>query len=577
MSEEINVEENKEGKSTFVEEARKETVGENLEAFLKDFNWDEHQQGAGVSDDDYDPKAFEKLVAENFVQMHDEDVTEGQILRITDRDAIIDIGSKSEGIISLNEFRYNQDLKVGDKVDVLIDRIEDATGQLVLSHKKARMIRAWECINKAYEKGDIINGYVKCKTKGGMIVEVLGIEAFLPGSQIDMKPIRDYDQYVGNTMEFKVVKINQEFKNIVVSHKALIEADIAEQKREIIAQLEKGQVIEGVVKNLTNYGVFVDLGGVDGLVHITDISWNRIASPSEVLELDQKVKVVILDFDEEKTRIQLGMKQLEQHPWDLLDENIKEGIIPARYNSTRLLGKPLLDILGKPMIQHVYERAIQSLDRLVVATDDKRVFDVAKGFGAEVVMTSPSHINGTSRCYEALQRCQDKSTEIFDIVINIQGDEPMLVPFQIEELKASVKGVQDFHIGTLVKKITKKEGLFDPSECYVVFNHRYEALYFSRATIPFLINIPREEWFFKQVFYKHVGLYAYSGQSLKDIVSLPPSRLEMAESLEQNRWIENGMKINVGITEYESFSVDTKEDLKRVILEMEKQHKKSKK
>ena len=249
----------------------------------------------------------------------------GTITHITDREAIIDINAKSEGVISLNEFRYNPDLQVGDTVDVLIDIREDKNGQLVLSHRKARTIKAWENVNEAHDKEEVVTGYVKCRTKGGMIVDVFGIEAFLPGSQIDVKPIRDYDQYVGKTMEFKVVKINQEFKNVVVSHKALIEADIEEQKKEIISQLEKGQVLEGVVKNITSYGVFIDLGGVDGLVHITDLSWSRINHPNEVVDLDQKLNVVILDFDDNKSRIQLGIKQLEKHPWDALGDEIKIG------------------------------------------------------------------------------------------------------------------------------------------------------------------------------------------------------------------------------------------------------------
>ncbi len=252
-------------------------------------------------------------------------MVDGIVVFVTDRDAIIDINAKSEGVISLNEFRYNPGLKVGDKVEVLIDVREDSTGQLILSHRKARTIKAWERVNKAHDEGTIVNGFVKCRTKGGMIVDVFGIEAFLPGSQIDVKPIRDYDVYVDKTMEFKVVKINHEFKNVVVSHKALIEADIEEQKKEIIGQLEKGQVLEGVVKNITSYGVFVDLGGVDGLVHITDLSWSRINHPNEIVELDQKLNVVILDFDENKSRIQLGLKQLSSHPWDSLGEAVKVG------------------------------------------------------------------------------------------------------------------------------------------------------------------------------------------------------------------------------------------------------------
>jgi small subunit ribosomal protein S1 len=294
------------------------------EKFLAEFNWHNYEEGIDPIDDDR-LEEFEKLVAENFVDTLDNEVVMGTVVHMTDRDAIIDINAKSEGVVSLNEFRYNPDLKVGDKVEVLIDVREDATGQLVLSHRKARTIRAWDRVNEAHADGTVVTGFVKCRTKGGMIVDVFGIEAFLPGSQIDVKPIRDYDMYVGKTMEFKVVKINQEFKNVVVSHKALIEADIEEQKREIIAQLEKGQVLEGVVKNITSYGVFVDLGGVDGLVHITDLSWSRINHPNEIVELDQKLNVVILDFDEDKTRIQLGLKQLKPHPWDALGEELKVG------------------------------------------------------------------------------------------------------------------------------------------------------------------------------------------------------------------------------------------------------------
>jgi len=294
------------------------------ETFLKDFNWHNYQEGIDPIDDGK-LEEFEKLVADNFVDTLNDEVVDGEVVFITDRDAIIDINAKSEGVISLNEFRYNPGLKVGDKVEVLIDVREDATGQLILSHRKARTIKAWERVNKAHDEGTIVNGFVKCRTKGGMIVDVFGIEAFLPGSQIDVKPIRDYDVYVDKTMEFKVVKINHEFKNVVVSHKALIEADIEEQKKEIIGQLEKGQVLEGVVKNITSYGVFVDLGGVDGLVHITDLSWSRINHPNEIVELDQKLNVVILDFDENKSRIQLGLKQLSKHPWDSLGEEVKVG------------------------------------------------------------------------------------------------------------------------------------------------------------------------------------------------------------------------------------------------------------
>ena len=294
------------------------------EDFLQNFNWESYENGIDAVEGN-ELKEFEDLVSKTFISTDDEEVVEGVVVRITDRDAIVDINAKSEGVISLNEFRYNPNLKVGDKVEVLIDVREDKNGQLVLSHRKARTIKAWDRVIAAHETGEIVNGFVKCRTKGGMIVDVFGIEAFLPGSQIDVKPIRDYDQYVNKTMEFKVVKINHEFKNVVVSHKALIEADIEEQKKEIIGQLEKGQVLEGVVKNITSYGVFIDLGGVDGLIHITDLSWSRINHPSEVLELDQKLNVVILDFDDEKTRIQLGLKQLNAHPWDALDANLQVG------------------------------------------------------------------------------------------------------------------------------------------------------------------------------------------------------------------------------------------------------------
>ena len=291
---------------------------------LSNFDWHNYEEGIDEVDDKQ-IKEFEKLVEENFVETLTNNVVEGTVVHMTDREAIIDINAKSEGVISLNEFRYNPGLKVGDTVEVLIDIREDATGQLILSHRKARVIKAWERVNDAHDTGEIVNGFVKCRTKGGMIVDVFGIEAFLPGSQIDVKPIRDYDQYVNKTMEFKVVKINHEFKNVVVSHKALIEADIELQKKEIIKQLEKGQILEGVVKNITSYGVFMDLGGVDGLVHITDLSWSRINHPNEIVELDQQLKVVILDFDEDKSRIQLGLKQLSKHPWEALADDVKVG------------------------------------------------------------------------------------------------------------------------------------------------------------------------------------------------------------------------------------------------------------
>jgi len=297
---------------------------ETQEDFLNNFNWHKYEEGIEAVDE-AKLKEFENALEGTVGFVKERDVIEGLVIRITDRDAIIDINSKSEGVISLNEFRYNSGLSVGDKVEVLVDKREDSSGQLVLSHKKARVIKAWERVNNAHETGEVVNGFVKCRTRGGMIVDVFGIEAFLPGSQIDVKPIRDYDQYVEKTMEFKVVKINHEFKNVVVSHKALIEADIEIQKKEIIGQLEKGQVLEGIVKNITSYGVFVDLGGVDGLVHITDLSWSRINHPNEVVELDQKLNVVILDFDDSKSRIQLGLKQLSSHPWDALNADLKIG------------------------------------------------------------------------------------------------------------------------------------------------------------------------------------------------------------------------------------------------------------
>ena len=296
----------------------------NPQQFLENFNWHRFEQGIDVVDEEM-LQQFETALEGTVGFVNERDVIEGTVIRITDRDAIIDINSKSEGVISLNEFRYNQALAVGDKVEVLVDKREDSSGQLVLSHKKARVIKAWERVNNAHETGEVVNGFVKCRTRGGMIVDVFGIEAFLPGSQIDVKPIRDYDQFVDKTMEFKVVKINHEFKNVVVSHKALIEADIELQKKEIIGQLEKGQVLEGIVKNITSYGVFVDLGGVDGLIHITDLSWSRINHPNEVVELDEKLNVVILDFDDNKSRIQLGLKQLSAHPWEALDANLKVG------------------------------------------------------------------------------------------------------------------------------------------------------------------------------------------------------------------------------------------------------------
>jgi len=326
MSEEntanTNIEETDKPVKTTPKKAKKKA--EPQDDFLTNFNWHQYQEGIDELDDKQITE-FEKLVEKNFVDTSDDNIIEGEVIHLTDKDIIIDINAKSEGVISKNEFRYNPDLKVGDKVEVIVDIREDKAGQLVLSHRKARVIKAWERVNEAHDKGDIVQGFVKCRTKGGMIVDVFGIEAFLPGSQIDVKPIRDYDQYTNKNMDFKVVKINHEFKNVVVSHKALIEADIEEQKKGIISQLEKGQVLEGTVKNMTSYGVFVDLGGVDGLVHITDLSWSRINHPSEILDLDQTIKVVILDFDDDKSKIQLGLKQLTQHPWDKLGDDVKEG------------------------------------------------------------------------------------------------------------------------------------------------------------------------------------------------------------------------------------------------------------
>lgn len=290
----------------------------------EEFDWDSYESGLN-EEDRKEKNELNEIYSNSLQELNENEVFQGKVVRLTDREAIVDIDFKSEGVISLNEFRYNQDLKVGDVVDVMVDVREDKNGQLQLSHRKARMLNAWERINGAHDNEEVVKGFVKSRTKGGMIVDVFGIEAFLPGSQIDVKPIKDYDQFVGKTMDFKVVKINHEFKNVVVSHKALIEADLEDQKKEIVAQLEKGQVLEGTVKNITSYGVFIDLGGVDGLIHITDLSWSRINHPSEILEIDQPVKVVILDFDEDKTRIQLGMKQLEPHPWDALDENLKVG------------------------------------------------------------------------------------------------------------------------------------------------------------------------------------------------------------------------------------------------------------
>ena len=290
---------------------------------IADFDWDSYEHGQVETG-----KTREELMKtydESLNTVKDKEVIEGTVIALNKREAVVNIGYKSDGIIPMSEFRYNPDLKVGDTVEVFIENQEDKKGQLILSHKKARAARSWDRVNEALENNEIIKGYIKCRTKGGMIVDVFGIEAFLPGSQIDVKPIRDYDVFVGKTMEFKVVKINQEFKNVVVSHKALIEAELEQQKKEIIAKLEKGQVLEGTVKNITSYGVFIDLGGVDGLIHITDLSWGRVNDPNEVVKLDEKLNVVILDFDDEKKRIALGLKQLQPHPWDALNPNLKVG------------------------------------------------------------------------------------------------------------------------------------------------------------------------------------------------------------------------------------------------------------
>lgn len=321
-----NNKENLEPKEELAQEAEV-TVAEDQQEVTtenEEFDWDalesEDQGFAGQKQ-----KKLEELYNNTLNTVQEKEVLEGTVISMNKREVVIDIGYKSDGIVSLNEFRYNPDMKVGDMVEVYIESLEDKKGQMILSHKKARAMRSWDRVNAALDNDEIIKGYIKCRTKGGMIVDVFGIEAFLPGSQIDVKPIRDYDIFVGKTMEFKVVKINQEFRNVVVSHKALIEAELEQQKKEIISKLEKGQVLEGTVKNITSYGVFIDLGGVDGLIHITDLSWGRISHPSEIVELDQKLNVVILDFDDDKKRIALGLKQLTPHPWDNLDRELKVG------------------------------------------------------------------------------------------------------------------------------------------------------------------------------------------------------------------------------------------------------------
>ena len=291
---------------------------------IEDFNWD----ALGKKENSFDGvsrEELEKKYGETFSQIQEGTVVDGTIVAINKREVVVNIGYKSEGVINAAEFRYETDIKVGDKVEVFVESMETANGQLLLSHKKAQSLKSWDRVNEACNNDEIVKGYIKCRTKGGMIVDVFGIEAFLPGSQIDVKPIRDYDVFVGKTMELKVVKINDEFKNVVVSHKALIEAELEEQKKQIISKLEKGQVLEGTVKNITSYGVFIDLGGVDGLIHITDLSWGRVTHPEEIVQLDSKIQVVILDFDDDKKRIALGLKQLTPHPWDSLDPNLKVG------------------------------------------------------------------------------------------------------------------------------------------------------------------------------------------------------------------------------------------------------------
>ena len=316
-------EEQKEMQVEAAEKAAKKVAPVTTAEPEENFDWDAYENDAVVPASEKD--ALTQKYAETLSKVGEKEVVEGTVISMNKREVVVNIGYKSDGIISLNEFRYNPELKVGDKVEVYVETQEDKKGQLTLSHKQARALRSWDRVNEALEKDEIIKGFVKCRTKGGMIVDVFGIEAFLPGSQIDVKPIRDYDVYVGKTMEFKVVKINQEFKNVVVSHKALIEAELEQQKKDIISKLEKGQVLEGTVKNITSYGVFIDLGGVDGLIHITDLSWGRVNHPNEIVTLDQKLNVVILDFDDEKKRIALGLKQLTPHPWDALSADLKVG------------------------------------------------------------------------------------------------------------------------------------------------------------------------------------------------------------------------------------------------------------
>jgi len=323
-TEEVVAEEAKATEEETVEAETKEVERLTSAEEDKDFDWEIYEMGTEEYTQD-ERSGLEKDYESALSTIDTDQVLDGSVVSITDREVIVNINYKSDGIISRNEFRYNEDLKVGDAVEVLVEKKEDKKGQLILSHKKARVFRSWEKVNEAHDKDIVLEGLIKCRTKGGMIVEVLGLEAFLPGSQIDIKPIRDYDDYVGKKMEFKVVKINHEFRNVVVSHKALIEADLEEQKKEIMSKLEVGQVLEGTVKNITSYGVFVDLGGIDGLIHITDLSWGRVNHPDEIVELDSTINVVILEFDDEKKRIQLGLKQLTSHPWDALDEKVSIG------------------------------------------------------------------------------------------------------------------------------------------------------------------------------------------------------------------------------------------------------------
>jgi small subunit ribosomal protein S1 len=318
------LEENGQELNAQAENKQEEVQPKAVESSDDNFDWDSYEADE-VAVEGKKKEDLEKMYDETLSTISEKEVIDGTVIAMNKREVVINIGFKSDGIVSRNEFRYNPDLKVGDQVEVYVESQEDKKGQLVLSHKKARALRSWDRVNEALDKDEVIKGYIKCRTKGGMIVDVFGIEAFLPGSQIDVKPIRDYDVFVGKTMEFKVVKINPEFKNVVVSHKALIEAELEQQKKEIISKLEKGQVLEGTVKNITSYGVFIDLGGVDGLIHITDLSWGRVSHPEEIVQLDQKLNVVILDFDDEKKRIALGLKQLTAHPWDALNQELKVG------------------------------------------------------------------------------------------------------------------------------------------------------------------------------------------------------------------------------------------------------------